>query len=158
MWNNLPVAHQQSLQGASRFHVLGFTAFITGFVAARSNDGAKSTSFPLPLFCHDCCTNRGPLPVSMEIHQWHKLLGCLGDTADGLAVGQPRSPRKSLPMKLYSHIPHISPFFRLLTPNDCLLFILCSSDYLHDCWFLNQITLFCFRLFRGVGDADLLEA
>ena len=48
MWNNLPVAHQQSLPGASRFHVRGFTAFITRFVAARDNDGAKSTSFPFP--------------------------------------------------------------------------------------------------------------
>lgn len=76
MWNALPVAHAPSLPGATRFFVLGFTNFKWGFVAARHNDGAKSTSCTLPLFSHDWCTNFGPLPISMEIHQWQKL--CLG--------------------------------------------------------------------------------
>ena len=36
--------------------------FKCGFVAAGDNDGAKSTSSLLPLFCHDGCTKLAPLP------------------------------------------------------------------------------------------------
>ena len=74
MQNALPVAHAPSLPGATRFFVLGFTDVKRGFVASCHNDGAKTTSPPLPLFSHHWCTGIGTLPISMAIQQWPKFV------------------------------------------------------------------------------------
>ena len=56
MLSNLPVTHAPSLAEATGIYVLGFSDLNRGFVAACRNDGANTTSFPLPWFFHHCCT------------------------------------------------------------------------------------------------------
>lgn len=127
MSNALPVAHAPSLPGATRFFVLGFTNFKWGFVAARHNDGAKSTSSPLPLFSHDWCTSHRPptylhgTSLSWWLSRW---------------VGSwPTSQSDDAPAHeaLLSLESHACEFATLRTPNVCTPFILCPPDYLVFC-------------------------